>query len=411
MSVFQIKEVKGRGFQNKLLILLAAAILVIQDSLRNIPGLGQSQMFLTIGISGVLLLSNFLLLFSRPNRVSQPKLKSPHVYLFVLFIVFAIYSLVLNPREAGFQNVLVWALVPMTYLATLRRGSLENISYLIRVIKVSINIAASIYLLSLLGLYLGVIDFSVYGNRSAGWVFALTLAFLAPRLASEKSIIVAVLPLAAVLFSLSRTAGVVALLAMSILIVLRITNTEIKLGFRAIMNLVLSFATLFGAAWLVFSSLETVQSRFIGGDNFEFAGIQLNTSGRGTIWAIVLSGIQNHFWFGAGPGTSQELISGIFAGRVEHPHNEYLRIWYDLGLVGLAIFVLAWMLVIFLLIRAAIRENNLDFRAAQIGSALLVLGFLAGCFTDNVTIYFFLVYPLALVTGLTLEAQDKNTKT
>jgi O-antigen ligase len=410
MKVFQMKEVTRLGFRDRFLILLAAAILVIQDSLRNIPGLGQSQMFFTIGIAAALFLSNFLLLFSRPNRLTQSKMRPTHVFLFVLFIGLAVYSVALNPRESGFQNVLVWALVPMTYLVTLR-GNPENISYLIRSVKVSINIAASIYLLSLLALFLGIIDFTIYGNRSAGWVFALTLAFLAPKLASEKSIGFAVLPFLAVLFSLSRTAGVVALLAMSILIVLRITNTEIKLGIRAVMNLVLSFATLLGAAWLVFSSLETVQSRFIGGDNFEFGGVQINTSGRGTIWTFVLSGIQNHFWFGAGPGASQDLISGIFAGRVEHPHNEYLRIWYDLGLVGLAIFVSAWMLVIFLLIRAATRETNLDFRAAQIGSAILVLGFLAGCFTDNVTIYFFLVYPLALVTGFTLGTQDKNKKT
>jgi len=308
MKVFQMKEVTRLGFRDRFLILLAAAILVIQDSLRNIPGLGQSQMFFTIGIAAALFLSNFLLLFSRPNRLTQSKMRPTHVFLFVLFIGLAVYSVALNPRESGFQNVLVWALVPMTYLVTLR-GNPENISYLIRSVKVSINIAASIYLLSLLALFLGIIDFTIYGNRSAGWVFALTLAFLAPKLASEKSIGFAVLPFLAVLFSLSRTAGVVALLAMSILIVLRITNTEIKLGIRAVMNLVLSFATLLGAAWLVFSSLETVQSRFIGGDNFEFGGVQINTSGRGTIWTFVLSGIQNHFWFG---GVLKNLVRSRF---------------------------------------------------------------------------------------------------
>ncbi len=325
----------------------------------------------------------------------------------MLFTLWSIYALILGPRLPGFQNVMVWSILPLMLYLTSRIDGTELLIKFFRILTVCVNLAALLYMVSLATQILGITPYVIYGNRSAGWVFALSLAFLAPKFAVERSMRYAILPFLAVIFSLSRTAGVVALLAVAVMIVLRTTNKELKFGLRTLITPVLSISVVSLGAWFLFNSVEVVQSRFIGGDNYEFAGVQINTSGRGTIWTLIYSGIQNHFWLGAGPGASQELVTGIFAGKVEHPHNEYLRIWFDLGFFGLFMFVLGWLILLLLLGIASVRAKQLQVRAANAGGILLSVGFLMGCFTDNLTVYFFLAYPLAVALGATLNANNR----
>ena len=62
------------------------------------------------------------------------------------------------------------------------------------------------------------------------------------------------------------------------------------------------------------------------------------TSGRKSINDFLVARLDQAYWFGYGANTT-EAISLAIAG-VTHPHNDWLRIRYEYGLLGLLIFAL-----------------------------------------------------------------------
>jgi len=62
------------------------------------------------------------------------------------------------------------------------------------------------------------------------------------------------------------------------------------------------------------------------------------TAGRADAWPRIWRQAQRHIIVGAGIGQVGKFVPTVWPG-VDQPHNEYLRIAYDLGLVGLACFV------------------------------------------------------------------------
>lgn len=61
---------------------------------------------------------------------------------------------------------------------------------------------------------------------------------------------------------------------------------------------------------------------------------QIKTGGRLTAWPIFLSGISN-IWFGQGTAASSTFGQMKFGqGKWAHPHNEYIRVLFDYGIVG-----------------------------------------------------------------------------
>ena len=55
------------------------------------------------------------------------------------------------------------------------------------------------------------------------------------------------------------------------------------------------------------------------------------------MWAATIESARHHPLVGQGLGSSQDLIERLFG--LAHPHNDYLRLWHDLGLVGLLLLV------------------------------------------------------------------------
>lgn len=79
--------------------------------------------------------------------------------------------------------------------------------------------------------------------------------------------------------------------------------------------------------WKNFSKLNTIM--------WEYTGKNL-LSGRETIWKEILDAITEKIWFGHGAGTVPSTIQGIQLSA----HNLYLQIVYQIGLVGLGLFLL-----------------------------------------------------------------------
>jgi len=131
---------------------------------------------------------------------------------------------------------------------------------------------------------------------------------------------------------------------------------------------------------------------FLG--KFEFQGSDVNqlSSGRLDVWQRALTKMS--YWplsFIVGYGwEGYRTLIGIYGD----PHNTYLQLWFNLGLVGLGLYVF----IAFWIIRYT--ATNLKFIAKE--HRPLVIGFLTGFASLHVTIFFVALYtPWLFIWALT----------
>lgn len=104
----------------------------------------------------------------------------------------------------------------------------------------------------------------------------------------------------------------------------------------------------------------------------------LETSGRGEVWPVVAASCGSPI-LGDGAGAADSYARAEHSGFPE-PHNEYLRVWCDTGIVG---SLLLWGFVVMTVVRAASGVRHTfepwpDRAAIQLAVALLLLSL-----TDN----------------------------
>jgi O-antigen ligase len=86
---------------------------------------------------------------------------------------------------------------------------------------------------------------------------------------------------------------------------------------------------------------------------------------------------------------------------VRHPHNDYLRLWHDLGAVGLGLAagaLLLWLAALFRGWRRAARAGH-PAQAVQLAAFLVLLELLLAMITDNVLIYPFFMGAAGILVG------------
>lgn len=131
------------------------------------------------------------------------------------------------------------------------------------------------------------------------------------------------------------------------------------------------------------------------------AGVDL--SGRLEAWDFFLKGAEASPWFGKGLGAALVANDGsLFEGFVV-PHNEYIRFYYDGGIIG-AVLLFAAILYLFRnVIRATAKELRLYLAA-------LMIGFLIYSISDNTlsTLQFILPFCVYLNASGVLPGADKE---
>jgi len=122
------------------------------------------------------------------------------------------------------------------------------------------------------------------------------------------------------------------------------------------------------------------------------------SQGRFEAWPQIWAEASQRSSFGHGVGTSFNFVPQVWP-EMNHVHNDYLRIVFELGFVGLAFYalVVVWQLiVIYRLIRASDCLTRQGFVAAWLGFC----GLLITSATDNTIIYnVFYTNPLFLSLG------------
>jgi len=99
-----------------------------------------------------------------------------------------------------------------------------------------------------------------------------------------------------------------------------------------------------------------------------------------------------------GLGSSEVLISDLVPG-LEHPHNDYLRVWHDLGIVGVVLFCLAWIgrLAKHFPTMAKVGQKKTLLARSQMAAALAASTVVLTCISDNTLLYTFVQIPVFLL--------------
>jgi O-antigen ligase len=325
--------------------------------------------------------------------------------LFAAFLVWAVVrSLATPPTFEGAQNALVYlfffaaVLLAGTIAARDPRGAAAGLA---RGVEWMLGVSLAV----------AVVDLVVYGfprggvwmvgPRSLSLVILIAVNWHLARWAAgrTRSLVPAVIGFAAVVMTASRTNSAIGLLAFAIVVALLAPHRPR----RAIVGLtVLSLALGSGAALVAFA--PPFHARFFSGDTrLHVAGYAVNVSGRAAFWGVMVRSAWERPLVGHGLGSSQQVMAAEFleSDNIRHPHNDYLRVWHDLGAIGLALAVgalLLWLAALFRGWRLAWRAGD-PSRALQLAALLTLVELLLAMITDNVLIYPFFMGAAGIVIG------------
>ncbi|WP_149830692.1 O-antigen ligase family protein [Streptomyces tailanensis] len=318
------------------------------------------------------------------------------------FAAWGAISAVQQQTETGTQNALVYlSFVLLTALAAAWTSAGAPL-VLLRWIRAAAVVGAVGYLATVA--LRGPGSSGIYHARVYGeivWIGMAASVPLANR--SRWGYAIPLLLLAASLLSLSRTAtAICALVFLALAVKDRCRRGLLKLG-------LLATGMTYGA-FLLLTRYQPLRDRFTQNDNEEIGNMVIGTSGRSQLWSITWDSIKEAPWLGHGIGHAESLI-GNTAGisRLMHPHNDYLRLWNDLGIIGIGL----WVLAVLILFRGAYRRlrvaTNDSDRAIHQAALFALIGLSLNAVTSNSLIYIFTVTPVAVIIGTSLgraNAQD-----
>ena len=178
-------------------------------------------------------------------------------------------------------------------------------------------------------------------------------------------------------------------------------------GLRKRQWLRLAFAGILISAivYVAVVSFEPLRNRFtLDADAASITGEDATdyTSGRYAYWVVTLASSLESPWIGHGAGSSATLLSALYP--VVHPHDEFLRVLHDYGLVGLLLFLYA----VWKLLRTSWKIWSEAKRCGAPQARLHLAAFLSivavffPMLTENSLVYLFMMAPLGVLLGASL---------
>lgn len=352
--------------------------------------------------AGIALLGLIVLAFDRgvaqaPSLEPRNLRPAPMSLFMIAFVVWSGALLLTNYTVQGLQNWLVWLLLPLTAVLVSHhttRGTGRVVHRWWRVAALASG-GYYLYLVASTG-EPGYAD-GFFSARGAGWSAVTALALLVPWAAINKSTKLAWLPvfLMAVVAgaSTTRTATAVAGILLIGLVAKGVRAHGRTLAGK--LRILVAAAIVGYAIFAAMTRVPALRDRFLKGDAaYEYNGIRFNTSGRNELWAAMWQAIPEHFWVGHGPGQSQYFIRARYE-TIEHPHNEYLRMWFDTGIIGLALWTFGLLAIAWSASRRYKRAARNEDKALHLAAQFGVLVLLLGAITDNLSV----TLPTALAVG------------
>jgi O-antigen ligase len=369
----QETKIPGRKLFNFLLIFYA----LILDAPGNLLIFGQTGsalllIFVTVIFS---LLTINLILFNRERNI-YTSIGGKILIQFIPIIALSVYSLLTESLDKNrIQFFLCLLLLPLTiYLAFAYQSFQDNRTALL--FRGALMLSSTLYIV--LVMFNGLGNSYFYGPRSISMVACVGLLSIS-KTSNQNDIFFRVIFTTCVILSLSRTAFLVAAMLNTIYFMRSRSGTSKNIFNR--IPIALGILSFLGYLMLSISSLR--DRFFAPGDRGEVFGISVNTNGRSQVWDFLIEGIQNHLVLGQGIGQSQIAVTSRFMSIVQ-PHNDYLRLIYDFGLVGLTLWLFAIVRILIIM-----KSEKFLSRTISVTSVILLLCFAA---SDNPIVYpFFLV--------------------
>lgn len=393
------------------MLLLCAAIVIAASvsALREIAiPVGRTTMTLSglawLMIAGLVLL--YLLIHARSVQVPG------YLWPFIAFVGWAGVRWLLTPT--GFLGLkdLLWYSMPVLFglfvplaLGRDKRTVLRNVRSLERVFLGSVFIPIALLAVALAT---GLAEMTWRGPRgelvgSARGMPLYLLVVLAVALANwrygplkVRGRLFSLLALGTILFTLGRMASFLGLMLLG----LSRINPRRKwqlLGAGVVVAAIMLFAI---------THIPILQQRFFFTEDWDPSmGLKgINTAGRSLIWPTVyLSAMQSPI-LGHGLGVARIVTTQLFAGKKDvaeyHPHDEYLQIWHDMGVIGLFLVIVSWAGTF---VRQWRRwEHSTRRLVAKWGmaSVLALSAILISSLTDNTLHYPIVVVPAIIVISI-----------
>jgi O-antigen ligase len=382
------------------------ALIVLVSALVDLPRIVTLGSITLLGVITVAYASAAMLL-SMSHRV--PDDVRSRLRFLRWFVAFALLSFILYSASVkGFQNVAVFVtfltLAGATAGVSVEIPDAAQIFY--RWFDRAMFLAIGIYVVSVLLNGLGA-DL-IIGNRTfalfatLGVARGLSMIRYGSRTRGALMVIAAT---AAILLSLSRTA-----LLISVILIPLAWLDRRSISRRV--GVLLTFGLVLGLFAFASTVVAPLRERFVEPDRVTVGSVTISVTGRGTLWSATWRSWADSPWVGHGAGASEfrpllYLPEGTSYGQ---PHNDYLRMLHDYGVVGGALW-LAGAVVLFRGTKRAWRTavsrgspNAGVHLSAVLGMTALALAMI----TDNAIIYVFFMAPLAILVGLSLGLSSRD---
>jgi len=330
----------------------------------------------------------------------------PIVWPLAAFLVWGLASVAFyRPTVDGFQNLLVVA--AFTGLILLTASAVPYVRQLPRSVRKTLERATWIaVVLYVIGIAMGGLgNETILGPRPFAMFALLGVALhLANWRHGERRKLWWALAVTLVIgISLSRLALVAAFVLFPIS----------QISFRNVwgwLRVILMIAVAVGIFSLAFTYVEPLRSRFVEGDvSIEVGGVAVNGSGRTEIWETTFESYSESPWTGKGAGSANEVIKANFVG-VDHPHSDYLRVLHDYGPVGFGLWIVAFVNLLWVTLRAWMRADRRRAPDAPLHAAafMAVAAATMMMVTDNAMVYVFVMAPLGILVGASLGSVGRE---
>lgn len=152
--------------------------------------------------------------------------------------------------------------------------------------------------------------------------------------------------------------------------------------------------------------VKPFHDRFVNGDVQNVGGVSLRLSSRNVLWQVTWDSAMRSPLIGNGPGAADAVVTDAF-GTLTQPHNDYLRIFDNWGLVGVVLWV-GWFFPLLVRTYRAIETTEVEEeRRLHRAAFLLMVGVAMGMIFDNPTVELQVMGPLAVFIGCSIGLRKR----